>query len=331
MIHWKDFPPEALVVLDHLHPTIRISPFTGSSMLECLARAADDGARAPTELDPAIWQDGGRELTFFRSGRDAITALLIALGIRETEVVSIITTTGGPYVSSCVTGAIHSVCKSSREVGARTAAVLLIHEFGFPAQLPDSVRALGVPIIEDCAYAFGTRLRSERVGSVGDFVIYSLPKFLPVPFGGMVVSSCSRQPVTLRSSLSKSGSDFLSAYLRQTYPLWRQWAQTRRDNWSHFERTCSAFGLNAYFDLEDDVIPGVFLLRLPADFDGAALKKQCQTSGIECTEYYGQHGFYFPVHQSLSDYDKQYIFANLVPSKHEGGRALVESCPDAAV
>lgn len=324
MTYWKDLPPEAMAVFDHLRPTIRISPFTGSSMQESAGRAGDDVAREPAVLDPAVWQDRGRALTFFRSGRDAITALLIALGVGQTDVVSIITTTGGPYVSSCVTNAIHKVCKSSREINQHTAAVLLIHEFGFPARLPEAARALGVPIIEDCAYAFGTRLRSNRVGSIGDFVIYSLPKFLPIPFGGMLISNDSKHQAVPHSTLSKAGSDFLSTYLRQTGALWEKWAQFRRENWSHFERKCSILGLSAYFDLEDDVVPGVFLMRLSADVDGAALKIQCQQSGIESTEYYGQDGFYFPVHQCLSDYDKHYIFTNLTTVKCDGGLALVE-------
>ena len=31
------------------------------------------------------------------------------------------------------------------------------------------------------------------------------------------------------------------------------------------------------------------------------------TAGIESTEYYGLGGFYFAVHQMLSDYEKNYI------------------------
>jgi hypothetical protein len=324
MIEWKNPPPEALTVFDHLRPTIRISPFSGSNMQVCGARAGYDDARAAEALDPAVWQDGGRALTFFRSGREAITAVLAALGMRQTDVVSIITTTGGPYVSSCVTNAIHKVCRSSREIGRHTAAVLLIHEFGFPAELPEAVRALHVPVIEDCAYAFGTRLRSRRVGSIGDFVIYSLPKFLAVPFGGMLISSGSRYESIAASSLSKSGADFLSAYLRQTYQFWDKCSQLRRDNWAHFERECPSVGFRPYFDLADDVVPGVFLMRLPVSFDGAALKIRGQKAGIECTEYYGQQGFFFPVHQCLSDYDKRYILTKLMTSGSAADLGLAE-------
>ncbi len=64
--------------------------------------------------------------------------------------------------------------------------------------------------------------------------------------------------------------------------------------------------------MTNDVIPGVCLLRLPANSDGPAMKARGQNAGIECTEYYGQGGFYFPVHQCLTDYDKAYILKNLI-------------------
>jgi len=315
MNHCNDFPPEAIEVLDHLRPAIRISPFSGLSMMHSLTPVSHPVASKGDSLDPALWQDGGTQLTFYRSGRDAITASLRALGLSTSDVVSIITTSGGPYVSSCVTRAIEAICKTSRELEPNTAAILLIHEFGFPAELPERARKLGVPIIEDCAYAFGTRLRSKRVGSIGDFVIYSLPKSLPIPFGGMLVS---RGPVHRKlpsNPLSKAAHDFLSTYMRQTYPHWEGWNELRRENWWHFAKTCSAFGLTPYFDMTNDVIPGVCLLRLPASSNGPAMKARCQNAGIECTEYYGQNGFYFPVHQCLTAYDKAYILNNLLHSE----------------
>lgn len=306
----KRFPPEAMEVLEHLQPEIRISPFSGPNMLWSLADSGQD--QKVDVCNPVTWLDRGDAVTFFNNGRQALTKTLKGLGLTRGDVVTIVTTTGGAYVSSCVTEAIAKVCKSSREIENRTRAILLIHEFGFPADLPEDMRAMSVPIIEDCAYAFGTRLRSGRIGSVGDCAIYSLPKFLPVPYGGILVSNRSMARGIERSTVSKSGSEFLLTYLRRTALKWEAWSELRRKNWRYFERILCSFGVEAYFELADDVVPGVFLVRLPNYIDAAALKVKCVTSGIESTEYYGQGGFYFPVHQCLSEYDKQYILHRMV-------------------
>lgn len=76
-------------------------------------------------------------------------------------------------------------------IGARTAAVIVPHYFGYVRDL-SAVRAVcdecGVILIEDCAHAFFGG-PDRPVGAMGDYAIASLPKFFPVADGGLLASA----------------------------------------------------------------------------------------------------------------------------------------------
>jgi dTDP-4-amino-4,6-dideoxygalactose transaminase len=70
----------------------------------------------------------------------------------------------------------------------RTRAIVVPHLFGFPADL-ESLLALNVPIIEDCAQAVGGMYNDAPLGSLGDMGIFSFyaTKMMACGEGGMVV------------------------------------------------------------------------------------------------------------------------------------------------
>lgn len=74
----------------------------------------------------------------------------------------------------------------SPEVGA----ALLIHYWGMPQDSSEIKRvcdANGVRVIEDCAHALFARVGEDSVGSAGDAAVFSIPKFLGAPDGGVLV------------------------------------------------------------------------------------------------------------------------------------------------
>lgn len=85
-------------------------------------------------------------------------------------------------------------------------AMVVAHLFGLPSRL-DAVdtfcRSRGIHLIEDCAHAFFGSVNGIPIGSTGEYVIGSLPKFFPVIEGGVLASAtrpmlnlaCKRQPV----------------------------------------------------------------------------------------------------------------------------------------
>ena len=108
-------------------------------------------------------------------------------------------------------------------------ALYLIHYFGLPASLA-RVRAMareqGVLVIEDCAHAlYALDENGSSIGSNADLAIFSLPKHLPLPNGGLMVLSgdtsgrpaSPKQRAPLRVS-TKSLAYVLAAELEHRLP-----------------------------------------------------------------------------------------------------------------
>ena len=267
-----------------------------------------------TEMCPDFWLDEGKFLKILPSGRSALKLALLASGVSRDDTVMIVTTTGGNYISSCVTRAIEEVCQWSRKLEKNTKVALLIHEFGFPCPLPEEISERGLTVIEDCAYAVGTRIEGGKVGLVGDFAIYSLTKYYPIPFGGVLASRNPINPDLPADRLADDAVSFVVKCFMNSETKRADWNQRRRENWHHFSKQIEKIGLHAYFDLGVSVVPGVFVARGPSAMTGSSTKERCVNAGIESTEYYGQGGFYFPVHQYLTNYERDYIlhhFMNL--------------------
>ena len=75
----------------------------------------------------------------------------------------------------------------------RTKAIIVTHLFGNPVDMSDILqlaRSRGIPVIEDCAQAFGAEYRGQRVGTLGDIGCFSLQqgKHITTGEGGIVVT-----------------------------------------------------------------------------------------------------------------------------------------------
>jgi perosamine synthetase len=73
-----------------------------------------------------------------------------------------------------------------------TAAVVVIHYFGFPADLGGilpHLRNRGIPLIEDCTHSFLSRDGNDYIGRRGDYAIFSYYKLTPGLSGGSFVAN----------------------------------------------------------------------------------------------------------------------------------------------
>lgn len=62
-------------------------------------------------------------------------------------------------------------------ISRRTKAILVVHQFGIPADMDpimELARTNGIHVIEDCAQAHGARYKGRPVGSIGDIGVFSL-------------------------------------------------------------------------------------------------------------------------------------------------------------
>lgn len=81
-----------------------------------------------------------------------------------------------------------------RKITPRTRAIMAVHLYGHPADM-DAIIAIArehnLFVIEDCAEAFGTRIRRQHVGTFGDIGTFSFfgNKTVTTGEGGMVVTN----------------------------------------------------------------------------------------------------------------------------------------------
>lgn len=79
-------------------------------------------------------------------------------------------------------------------LSSRTKAIMVTHLFGNPCDMRpimELARAKGIPVIEDCAQAFGATYDGQAIGSLGDIACFSLQqgKHITTGEGGIVVSN----------------------------------------------------------------------------------------------------------------------------------------------
>ena len=305
--HFQKLPPSSYQLLAHMHPHIRISPFVPREW-ERLLNTQLSKTRNIAE-SPSFWLNKAKDIQYYDSGRTALLACLKHLRLKSTDEVLIETTTGGKYISSCVTETIEKICWWSQKISNKTKLILVIHEFGFPYP-QDKMKCLKqtrIPILEDCAYGLGTRFEGGRVGIDGDFALYSLTKYFPVPLGGFLVSRKKINSSGQKLKISFDEGQLLQKTINASFPLIKSWNKIRRENWEFFARRLKPHQCSPYFPISSRIVPGSFVAKVPAKFPGEKVKKRLNEAGVESTQYYHMGGFYFPVHQFLTDYEKEYI------------------------
>ena len=111
------------------------------------------------------------------------------------------------------------------KVGPKSRCLIAAHYFGFPQDLP-GLRAFcderALFLLEDCAHSLFGHRAGVPLGSLGDYAITSLPKFLPVREGGTLVT---RDPRALALDLVAQGG---LANLREAFSVLQEAIDHRR-------------------------------------------------------------------------------------------------------
>jgi dTDP-4-amino-4,6-dideoxygalactose transaminase len=84
-----------------------------------------------------------------------------------------------------------SAAAAAERAGPRTAAAVVCHPLGIPADVAAVRDAIaGVPVVEDCAQALGSTIDGTPVGCLGDLAVFSFGPGKPVDTGegGMVLA-----------------------------------------------------------------------------------------------------------------------------------------------
>jgi len=265
---------------------------------------------------------GTDQWTFFPRAMFAIAGCLMEYRdqgrLTVDDEVLISTTTQTPYISSCVTQAIESVCRWSQVPSEKTRAVFLIHEFGIPNPHAAEMRAFcderGIPLIEDLAYGWG----SEGAGSFGDVKIVSFTKLFPVQFGGALIGMkipLERHWKVLRSSDPAKGVEVLGLLPRFWQPLAEIRAQ-RQKIWNMYaERLASA--RDAWCELESGVMPGAFILKMENEEEMKRISTFVKRFGIEVGNWYHHSAIFLPCHQRMTTRHVDYVCGAILANFRE--------------
>lgn len=305
-------PSEVLFADEFCRPSFQMGPYDNAALARNLELATAAGG-APV-IDWLRYFGTGGSFTVTANGREAIAFAVADLGLAGDDEILIVTTSGSSYVSGCVTSAVSRYCRWSRERSKRTRAVLLIHEFGFPARLPPELTEAGLPIIEDCAYALGSQNQSGTVGNIGDYVVWSFSKAFPMAYGGLLKSPCPPAKSTALSEIARRHLPRLVAHYLGTLD-----AACRR-RCAFFEQyrwRFAAAGLLPLFVPSPGTVPHSFVVALPDQAKAEAIKPRLQAAGIFSSVFYGGGGYFLPNHQSLSEAAIDYIVANFVAALRE--------------
>jgi dTDP-4-amino-4,6-dideoxygalactose transaminase len=251
---------------------------------------------------------GSGKWQFTYNGREAIQLALEQFDLQPNDLVSIITTSQNFYISSCVTKKIESFCQWNREIVPETKLVFVNHEFGYPYPYMDQLAATGLPIIEDCCTTFFSQDKNNKVGSYGDFAVYSLPKFFPIQIGGLLVNNSSTtliRSTQLQDNERVHIQNVLSHYLKKEVSI----LKVRKENWDYAVAQLMKLGFTPRFQNDEKTIPSALLLNNNNKIkDLNIFKTFLYEHGIQNSIFYGEDTFFIPVHQNLSPEDLDYFY-----------------------
>lgn len=252
------------------------------------------------QIDNYLAERFGDKYEFCPKAREGIVIVLKELNLKPDDVVTILTTTGNPYISGCVTKAIEKVCKWSREFTPMTKAIFVNHEFGYAYENVYALKEYNIPIIEDCAHSFFTK--SPDIGTVGDYVIYSLPKGFSMQLGGIIVYrdqlkyKCPDQIVRYIKSALEPQIGEVSLFVKKRFYNYNYYLNALRD-----------MGIYPYFKQKEGDVPGVFMFVWPECRNYRGLKTFLNENGVDSSVFFGQDAYYIPVHHNLSTNEMDYI------------------------
>jgi dTDP-4-amino-4,6-dideoxygalactose transaminase len=242
------------------------------------------------------------------NGTDALVLVLDALGIGPGDEVicpaftfyataeSIARRGATPVFADIDPGTLN---RDPEDVGAkvtpRTRAIMPVHLFGRPAPL-DDILALGVPVIEDAAQAFGAPGVARR-GTVSTYSFYPTKNLFCVGDGGLVATNDEQlaervQMLSFHGSRDKTDFDFVgynsrldelqAAMLRVFLPELDGWNRARRDAAARYVD----LGLGELVEIPADEPGHIYHLFVCRSPERDRIRAALAEAGIESAVYY---------------------------------------------
>lgn len=147
---------------------------------------------------------------------------------------------------------------------------LINHEFGYPAQrsLIEYIKEIkkrrsDIVVIEDCAHAFFSK--SNEIGDVGDYIIYSLPKSFGMQVGALLVANGENaSKIVDKTSTEKVLEKYVLYYLAEYIPHVDEYVNKQLKNYKYLVENLREFGIRPFFGNyvlgKEGCVPAVFYL-----------------------------------------------------------------------
>jgi hypothetical protein len=304
--HASSFPIELLYPDPYLTPIIHMSPFSGK-LDSVIPACALDEHELLKEISNELL---GKELygLVTVNGREAIALALENIVTGPEFLISIITPSNSGYVSSCVTNEINKRCSYAYGYSEKVDAYFLIHEFGQRLQPPQAVIDSGKPIIEDCAYALVHPSLGGTYGSIGDYIIYSLPKAFEMQYGGLLFSKDVRIQNAPRKT---SPNPYVIGKLHHYFLDLRILNAQRFEVYRRMQAMARAYGCKEAWEYNGAGLPHAFMVQMPKEIDVNKIKTHMNKYGIESSVFYGGGAYFLPCHQNLNEWEIEYMFCHI--------------------
>jgi perosamine synthetase len=179
---------------DSPKPYVRVRPTLPLSVLVGSSR----GGRLPPPLDAGA-------VTFHFKARNGIWRVMQALGLQESEIVLVPAYNCGAELDAVLRAParvrFYRVDRRARidlddlrqAIEPATRCVIVTHYFGFSQpdllELVELCRDRGLVLVEDCAHSLYSMHMDRPLGTFGDAGVFSLPKKLPMAYGGAVLAN----------------------------------------------------------------------------------------------------------------------------------------------
>lgn len=294
------------------YPTIynppRILPQIGLAAYTNFQEPVPNDAKNVEQL---IKEFFGKEFTLLPDGRTAIHCILTKLSLSKNDIVTIITSFNTPYVAKDVTDKIRMFCKYSRRITKKTKIIYVIHEWGFPVENIEELREYAIKnniiLIEDCAHSITTTVNNKRIGTFGDYAIYSFPKVFPCQYGGMLLGiSASDEEQKNLGIFDYEKREIVKKTLSRDLEKISDYATRRIRNYLYLDNGFRKIGFSPFRELPEGTIPHAYILNTDTPYK---LAERLKLFGITVGVYHQSNAILVPVHQNLNDDDLDYILA----------------------
>jgi len=280
-------------------PQIRLDPYYNNQQI-------------PTDtknVEQKIEEYFGKEFTLLPDGKTAIYLVLKKLGLGKKDVVTINTSFNTTYVRRDVTDQIELVCKHSRKITEKTKAIYVIHEWGFPVENIEELREYAtkknITLIEDCAHSITTLIKNKRIGTFGNYSIYSFPRVFPCQYGGMLLGiSVDENEQQKLEIFDYEKREILKRTLGRDLGNILEYESQRIKNYQYLDEGFKMIGLLPFKELQNGIVPHAYILNSNSSYK---LVERLKLFGIEAGVYHQLKAVIIPVHQNLNSSDLNYI------------------------